>query len=138
MTLRAALAQRPRRLSVGLAVAVCLAAGAAVYAIVAAGTGGASTRAATISTESPAAFRAALEVRLHDESLNYHWVVCVRTPHRFDDVSVVRCNVDFGEPHIQAFCSVLRGGRLLTNAQDAAIPCGHDNAGYTQSVVQYG
>jgi hypothetical protein len=53
-------------------------------------------------------------------------------------VRVVRCNVDFGEPHIVAYCSVLRGGRLLTSEDDPAIPCGHDNAGYSAKLVQYG
>jgi hypothetical protein len=75
---------------------------------------------------------------LRAEHLDYHWVVCVRTDHVFRGVRVVRCNVDFGEPHIQAYCSVLRGGRLLTSAEDSAIPCGHDNAGFSDPVVTYG
>jgi hypothetical protein len=108
------------------------AAGAAVASAVA-GSG-----SAAITTESPAAFRTAVIAHLRAEHLNYHWVVCVRTPHRFKGVPVVRCNVDFGEPHIQAYCSVLRGGRLMTNYQDAAIPCGHDNVGPPDTVVQYG
>jgi hypothetical protein len=84
-------------------------------------------------------FRTALISRLHAQQLNYHWVVCVRTPHRFKGVRVVRCNVDFGiDPHVEAYCSVLRGGRLLTSEQDPAIPCGHDNAGFSDPVVTYG
>ena len=98
----------------------------------------ASASAASIRTENPALFRAALIARLRAEHLDFHWVVCIRTPHRFDGVRVVRCNVDFGEPHIEAYCSVLRRGRLVTSEQDSAIPCGHDNAGYSDPVVQYG
>ena len=75
---------------------------------------------------------------LRAQHLDYHWVVCVRTSHYFKGVGVVRCNVDFGEPHIEAYCSVLRGGRLLTSQADRAIPCGHDNAGFSAPVVQYG
>ncbi len=104
---------------------------------VAGGNAGASAPPAAVSTESPAAFQGALEARLFAQGLNYHWVVCVRTSHHFDGVSVVRCNVDFGEPHIQAYCSVLRDGRLLTSEQDHAIPCGPDNTGFSDPVVQY-
>jgi hypothetical protein len=98
----------------------------------------ASASAASVRTESPTLFRTALIARLRAEHLDFHWVVCIRTPHRFGGVNVVRCNVDFGEPHITAFCSVLRGGRLLTSEEDSAIPCGHDNAGYSIRVTQYG
>ena len=83
-------------------------------------------------------FRTAVIARMHAEHLDYRWVVCVPSGNRFDGVRVVRCNVDFGEPHIVAYCSVLRGGRLLTSEDDPAIPCGHDNAGYSAPVVQYG
>jgi hypothetical protein len=121
-----------------LLVAGCLAAGAVVYAIASTSSTSGSAQAGTISTESPAAFRTAVIAHLRAENLNYRWVVCVPTPHRFRGVRVVRCNVDFGEPHIFAYCSVLRGGHLLTNTQDSAIPCGHDNAGYSTTVVQYG
>ena len=41
----------------------------------------------------------------------------------------MRCNVDFGDPHIEAYCTVIEGGRLLTNHQYPAIPCRHDGAG---------
>jgi hypothetical protein len=99
---------------------------------------GSSPASKRISTESPATFQDAVIVHLRAEHLTYHWVVCVRTSHRFKGVSVVRCNVDFGEPHIEAYCSVLRGGRLLTNFQDPAIPCGQDNSGKPYTVVQYG
>lgn len=83
-------------------------------------------------------FRAALISRLRAQRLNFHWVACVRTAHTFRGVGVVRCNVDFDiDPHVEAYCSVLRGGHLLTNKQDRAIPCGHDNAGFSDPVVTY-
>ena len=40
-------------------------------------------------------------------ALDYRWVACVRSGARFAGVPIVRCNVDFGDPHIQAYCSVL-------------------------------
>ena len=117
-------------------VAICAAGGGVAYAAA----GGASRvrSAGRISTESPAAFHRALAARLRAEHLDYHWIACVPSGRRFEGVRVVRCNVDFGEPHIVAYCSVLRTGRLLTSAEDPAIPCGPDNAGFSDPVVQYG
>lgn len=118
-----------------LVIAVC-AAGAVVARAVAAG-GEASN--GKITTASLGTFRNDVIARLHTERLNYNWVVCVRTPHQFRGVGVVRCNVDFGiDPHVEAYCSVLRGGRLLTSEQDSAIPCGHDNSGFSDPVVTFG
>ncbi len=120
------------------AVALCAAAGAVAYVAASGNSPGASASGA-VTTESQTMFRTALITRLRAQQLNYHWVVCVRTPHRFGGVRVVRCNVDFGiDPHVEAYCSVLRGGHLLTSEQDRAIPCGHDNAGFSDPVVTYG
>jgi hypothetical protein len=138
MKLRSALAPGARRWSAAGLVLICLVAGGVAYAIAAGGGNGASAQTGTISTESPAAFRTAVIEHLRALHLDYHWVACVRTPHRFRGVRVVRCNVDFGEPHIEAYCSVLRDGRLLTSQEDPAIPCGHDDAGYSAPVIQYG
>jgi hypothetical protein len=84
-------------------------------------------------------FRRAISARLHGQHLDYQWIACVPSGRRFDGVGVVRCNVDFGmDPHVVAYCSVLRDGRLLTSEQDPAIPCGHDDAGYSATIVRYG
>lgn len=136
MSLKTALAPGARRWSVAVLVVLCAAIGGAAYALFGAPAGASS--AGAIGTESPAAFRAAVIDRMHREHLDYLWVDCVPTPHRFRGVRVVRCNVDFGEPHIVAYCSVLRGGRLLTSEDEPAIPCGHDDAGFSTPVVQYG
>jgi hypothetical protein len=92
-----------------------------------------------VTTAGLARFHTALAARLRSENLNWSWIACVHSGKTFDGVAVVRCNVDFGmDPHVEAYCSVFNNGRLLTNFDDAAIPCGHDNAGYTTTVVQYG
>lgn len=83
-------------------------------------------------------FRAAIATRMRSEHLDYRWIVCLPSGNRFEGVRVVRCNVDFGEPHIVAYCSVFRGTRLLTSEDQPAIPCGHDDAGYGISIRQYG
>jgi hypothetical protein len=120
----------------GLALLAAIAVAAAVVVTLAIHSAGdASSR---ITTASPATIRAAVVARMRAEHLYYRWVVCVRSGTDFERIPLVRCNVDFGEPHIVAYCSVLRGGRLLTSEDDPAIPCGHDDAGYSASIVQYG
>lgn len=123
---------RSRRWLLVVLIALCAAGGAVARAIA-----GATASQTKITTATPATFRVELIHHLRAERLNYHWVVCVPTSHHFRGVRVVRCNVDFGEPHIEAYCSVLRGGQLLTNQEDPAIPCAHDNAGFSDPVVTY-
>jgi hypothetical protein len=113
--------------------------GAGVIAAMLAITGGSSAADGRISTESAAKFRAAIVASMEAQHLNYQWVDCVPSGRRFEGVRVVRCNVDFGiDPHVEAYCSVLRGGRLLTSEDDAAIPCGADEAGYSGALTTYG
>ncbi|MGH2859365.1 MAG: hypothetical protein ACRDMJ_17980 [Solirubrobacteraceae bacterium] len=100
---------------------------------------GTATAAGPVTTTSPARFRAALSDRLHAQGLDFRWIACVPTSGRFEGVRVVRCNVDFGiDPHVEAYCSVLRGGRLVTSAQDPGIPCTDDGAGYSATIIRYG
>ena len=101
--------------------------------------GGSAERkpSARITTASLAVFRAQMLVSLKRGELTWRHVFCVRTDHSFRGVPVVRCNVDFGDPHVEAYCAVLRGGRLLTNFQDRAIPCGHDDAGKPYTITAY-
>ncbi len=35
---------------------------------------------------------------------------------------IVRCNVNFGDPHIEAYCSVMIDGKLRTNHEDRGDP----------------
>ena len=98
----------------------------------------AAARAGRVTTASLATFHRALVARLEAQHARFHWVACVRSGRRFAGVPIVRCNVNFGDPHIQAYCSVFRGGRLLTSQEDPAIPCGHDDAGYSITMETYG
>ena len=93
--------------------------------------------AGRVSTASIATFHRALVARLDAQHATFHWIACVRSGKHFLGVPIVRCNVNFGDPHIQAYCSVFRAGRLLTSQEDPAIPCGHDNAGYSISMSTY-
>jgi hypothetical protein len=75
-----------------------------------------------------------LAARLHRQLLRPHWIACVPSGRSFHSAAVIRCNVNFGDPHIQAYCSVLRGPRLVTQYDDPSIPCGHDDAGWRAPV----
>ncbi len=163
MNTQAARAPAARRWSLALIVGACLAAAGIVLASSGggaagkpAGPGRASTgsptgvhtgnapsvhtgSAAGLHTGSPAVVRAAIIHRLRAQHLNYQWVACVRSGRRFQRVRIVRCNVDFGiDPHVEAYCSVLQGERLLTSEDDPAIPCGPDNAGRIPKLITYG
>jgi hypothetical protein len=126
-------------------VAACVAAGAILLATLGGGAPGTVAAAAAggsagrITTAPPIVFRAAMIRRLRAKRLNYQWVACVPSGRRFQGVRIVRCNVDFGiDPHVEAYCSVLRGGRLLTSADDGSIPCGPDGAGRMPPLITYG
>ena len=124
---------------VGLAALVI--AVAVIVAVPALGSNRDSARAASasrrITTASLPAMHRHMVSMLNRQKLHFHWVVCVRTDNRFHGVSVVRCNVDFGDPHIEAYCAVLRGGQLLSNFDHPAIPCRADSAGNTQTIIHY-
>jgi hypothetical protein len=79
--------------------------------------------------------RRALEARLQQQHLRVRHVFCIVNGRAYKQHAIVRCNVDFGEPHITAYCSVLIGGRLVTQFDVKAIPCHRDNAGDTTIIV---
>jgi hypothetical protein len=114
-------------------VAAAVAGAAAVAVLVFALTSGSDAKQPYRSA-SPAHTKRELAARLHRKLLRPHWIACVGTGNSYHGAAVVRCNVNFGDPHIQAYCSVMRGNRLVTQYDDAKIPCGHDNAGWSAPV----
>jgi hypothetical protein len=74
----------------------------------------------------PREVKSALEARLVDKNLSFEWVYCLRTKLEFEGRDIVRCNVNFGEPHIVIYCAVLDEGRLITNRERPAIRCGRN------------
>jgi hypothetical protein len=77
------------------------------------------------STETtPAAVKEALEARLIDKSLSFEWVYCLRTKRALEGRPIIRCNVNFGEPHIVIYCATLDDGALVTNREQPLIRCG--------------
>ena len=94
-----------------------------------------SDGASAVRTAPPAAVRAALITRLQASDLRYRWVVCVGTGRVFRSQGVVRCNVNFGDPHIEAYCSIIDRGRLVTNHETPSFTCPADLRGWTTSIV---
>jgi hypothetical protein len=84
------------------------------------GDGGSSTEV------TPGAVKEALEARLVDRKLSFEWVYCLRTKRSFEGRPIVRCNVNFGEPHIVIYCATLEGGGLVTNREQPELRCGRD------------
>jgi hypothetical protein len=93
--------------------------------------------AAVVKPDVPAV-RSALKTRLHGQHLRVRHVYCIVNGRVYKQHAIVRCNVDFGEPHITAYCSVLIGGKLLTQFDVKAIPCHRDNAGAKDIIVSSG
>jgi hypothetical protein len=80
-------------------------------------------------TSDRAEIRQLLLARLHAHLLEPLEVVCIPSGRHYEGAAVIRCNVNYGDPHVEAVCSVLRGGDLVTNHDDRTIPCGPDLAG---------
>jgi hypothetical protein len=72
---------------------------------------------------------------LDGKHLTYHWVACVHTGRSFEGVAIVRCNVNFGDPHIEAYCIVLKDGKLYSDHQDPKIACRRDNRAPPATIV---
>jgi hypothetical protein len=79
--------------------------------------------------------RVALISRLQASHLRYRWVVCIRTGRLFRHQGVVRCNVNFGDPHIEAYCSIIHRGRLVTDHETPSFTCPADLRGWTTTIV---
>jgi hypothetical protein len=84
----------------------------------------------------PALAETLMTARLNAKHLDYRWVACVRVGRTYTHVPITRCNVDFGiDPHVEAYCLLLKDGKLVTNHDDPAIPCGRDNAGSDRTKI---
>jgi len=109
-------------------------AAAGLLVLVAAGCGGSGS----VQQAEPPDLRTvkqALVAQLRQKQLDFRWVACVRNGRSYRHRPIVRCNVNFGiDPHIEAYCGVFANGRLVTNHENSAIPCGHDDAGYSAPI----
>ncbi len=70
-----------------------------------------------------------LSLELRSQHLSVQYVDCVNNGRAYHGQPVIRCNVNFGDPHVVAYCSVIVAGRLVTSHQDPSIPCQPDLVG---------
>ena len=107
-------------------IAVLLAAAALL-----AGCGGEAVSSPALESAPPTLAKRLLTKQLRAKQLDYTWIACVPVGRTYEHVAITRCNVGYGiDPHVEAYCVLLKGGRLTTNHQDPAIPCRHDGAGW--------
>lgn len=97
-----------------------------------------SSNSAGAVTSNEVQIKRQLVERLHQKALDPVAVACVPNGHEYEGVAVIRCNVNYGDPHIEAICGVLRDGVLLTDHEDAAIFCGPDLRGWHPITHTYG
>lgn len=79
--------------------------GIAVFLAGCGGSGPATPRSRTVAER--------LRARLVARDLPPRWVACVPTRFRLGDRTAYRCNVNFGDPHVEAYCAVLDADRLI-------------------------
>jgi len=97
-----------------------------------AGCGGSSS---TYESTTPPHAKRLMVDYLDGKQLSYRWVACLHSGRSFEGVAIVRCNVNFGDPHIEAYCIVLRDGKLYSDHDDPAIPCQRDNRAPPATIV---
>lgn len=112
-----------------LAVVLLAAVGAGAFAL--AGSGRAQPGVALVPgiSDPVQAADKTLSLELRAQNLSVQDVACIKNGRAYRGHPVIRCNVNFGDPHIVAYCTVILAGRLVTSHQDPAIPCGPDLSG---------
>ena len=70
-----------------------------------------------------------LSLELRSEHLSVQYVACIKNGRTYHGHPIIRCNVNFGDPHVVAYCSLIVAGRLVTSHQDPSIPCQPDLVG---------
>ncbi len=65
----------------------------------------------------------ALQARLEAKDLSVKGVVCVDEGAKWEGETVFRCNVNFGDPHIEGYCAVVEGGELVTHVERPELRC---------------
>lgn len=107
---------------------------AAVLAAAGCGSGTSSAPPSGTSTTpsarpTAAAAKRALASRFTDKSLSTHSITCIDEGVTHGAEAVIRCNVNFGEPHIEGYCVIVRGGHAITQFEDPSIRCNRTRTG---------
>ena len=110
-----------------------------VVAVLLAGCGGGAAAAPKLTEAAPTVAKRLMQKRLVAKHLDYTWLACVRVGRTYHHVPITRCNVGFGiDPHVEAYCVVLRDGALVTSHENRKIPCRHDDAGWDGTTLTSG
>lgn len=94
-----------------------------------AGCGGDGGTSPSPASASPAAAQDAMAARFAAKDLSIHYVRCVDGGVRRGAETVFRCNVNFGEPHLEGYCVVVREGRAVTQVEDPSLRCRRTRTG---------
>jgi hypothetical protein len=94
----------------------------------------AASGAAGAATTRPVA--AGLRDWLHARALSPSWVVCSPSPVRLGGRTVFRCNVNFGDPHVQVYCAVVAGGRARAAEWRQAVRGRQDRAAFQKECAR--
>jgi hypothetical protein len=77
--------------------------------------------AACTGRSSPPDVAAMLRTSLTGRDLSVRSVVCVPRPERIEQAPVYRCNVNFGDPHVEIYCAAVVDGALRSAAWRQAV-----------------
>ncbi len=116
--------RRRRGISIAVAVVVLLAVGAGYRAIT-----------STSAPAPPRGPRAALISLLRAQKVYFTSVTCIPNGRRFHGSAVTRCNVNSGNPHIQAYCLASLQGRWVDEYRNRPIPCRPDWKGFHITII---
>ena len=84
--------------------------------------GGGSAPAAKTAANVEAALLGRLEAKL----LSVEWVTCSERGYELESEPVFRCNVNFGDPHIEGYCALIRDGELVTHVEEPELRCARE------------
>ena len=73
-----------------------------------------------------AGVEAALLARLEAKNLSMKWVVCADEGAKSEGRTIFRCNVNFGDPHIEGYCAMVEDGKLVTHVERPELSCGRE------------
>jgi hypothetical protein len=77
-----------------------------------------------------------LRASLVNRDLPPRWVACAPTRARLHGRTAYRCNVNFGDPHVEAYCAVLGEGRLAYAEWRQPVQGRQDRAGAQRECVR--
>jgi hypothetical protein len=83
----------------------------------------------------PVGPRATLISRLQAQSEYFKTVTCIGTGRKFRGALVTRCNVNTGNPHVQAYCLAKLHGIWVDEYNHRLLPCRPDWKGFKIKII---